>query len=293
MSESLNARIDTTLTTRAGITTAATHILETLPDASELAISQAIQQAITEDQALHDQGWYNPPPAGIGILFAEATSPARLSYDSLRNESNWPQSDSFRTQETVGFVYASPVHKATGMIGDFGFTFYQGQDEAVQKHMVNCLEALEVAAGYAAVGMAFRDLHAATQDEFEKRQLHNDRMITFNDPLGGTNLGHTVPWTYETPTQEEQAIIDKADLNVLKDVIAHKRLYINHGETFTIPENIIFTLEARLESKSEPKLPSIYYHIMVVFKDGAKTLVCNFNPVFESLGMDFIRSKNE
>ena len=38
-----------------------------------------------EENVIAD-GWYNPPPYGMAVLFGD-----RVSFDSLRNEDNWPK----------------------------------------------------------------------------------------------------------------------------------------------------------------------------------------------------------
>ncbi|MEK7092305.1 MAG: hypothetical protein AAB907_01635 [Patescibacteria group bacterium] len=48
---------------------------------------------------LFPDGWYTPPPHGIGVLFGNGSNFMRTNHRSLRPEENWPKSDIFWTKK--------------------------------------------------------------------------------------------------------------------------------------------------------------------------------------------------
>lgn len=187
-------------------------------------------------------------------------------------------------------IYASPIDRATGVIGDWGGTIYRGDDSAARAHFQNCLVAMEQALDRIAPGMQFREVHDIAQSIFKERHLTNRRTVTLTDRIG-TNIGHTIPWSYENPTEGEMILIRGGRFDPLKDAISRKRIYVNRKETFVIPGTIAFTLEARLEDLENPNLPNVFFHYIVTFENSSKKILANFNIVFEAVGMDYLKSK--
>ncbi len=260
-------------------------------DISEKQFATIIGAHIRDNSDLHHEGWYAPPPNGISALFSRSNDFDRLKYDTLRKEEHWPQEEFKLLKESAGALYASPIHRVTGTIGDFGMTVYRGNNKNVQSHLVNCLNTLEQAAGLAQIDMEFRELHDLAQKLFKENSLHNALTVTRTDPVG-TNLGHTIPWSYEEPTAGEQNVINGQSLNDLRNLISNKRVHVNRVEQFKIPLNIAFTLEARLESSVDRLMPNTYFHLIITFKNGNKKILTNFNELFFALGMNsYITSK--
>jgi hypothetical protein len=290
-SETSQTVIEACLTTRSWLSGVTSSVLKIYPEISEEEFATAIMAEIKANSNLFPEGWYAPPPGGVAALFGDSDSFERLKFDTLRREKYWPRKEQTLTQRSAGLVYASPIDKSTGAIGDFGMTIYRGEDKAVHAHLSDCLTALERSSECAEEGMEFRELHDLSQKVFMDSGLHNARTITWTDAVG-TNLGHTVPWSYEEPTDDERAILNAAEADARIDLISKKRLFINRLETFKIPKNIAFTLEARLENTSDPVLPNSFFHLVIAFKNGVRTVSSNFNEVFATLGMDsYIKSK--
>jgi hypothetical protein len=259
---------------------------------SEEQCRDALLRGLEQLPEFHSTGWYDPPPAGIGVIFSnDSDGYKRSQFPTLRDKKYWPSAKSYWTKETVGMIYLSPVHKASGIISDFGVAFYLGKSKYVQDHLRNSLEATEDIAQRAEIGMTFKQLYAIAADILEERGLHNDWMITFNDPTHGSDYGHTIPWTYKLPTEAEQKIIKGEDFDGLRRLISTNRIYINPIEEFSIPENIAFSIEPRIGSKKDPNLPCGYYYCLVIFQNGQKKVVSNFNPIFDTLGITYMRSR--
>ena len=191
----------------------------------------------------------------------------------------------------MGIVYLSPVDKKSGIIGDMGLTIYNGGNKKIHEHLKHCLKVIEKIAEYTEVGMEFREIHNFAQDIFKKEELNNDRTLGITDS-SKTNIGHTIPWTYEAPNKLEQETISDGNMDLLKDIISKKRIHINQDEKFKVQYNIALTVEVRLEDNNNPSLPNVFYHLVVSFIDGQKTISTNFNEIFEIMKMNkYIISK--
>lgn len=266
--------------------------LQQNPRCSEVELHAALNAALSKHPDFYPTGWYEPPPQGAAVLFANADDQfERSKFPTLRTEFYWPKANYSRELETVGMIYVSPVHKATGLICDIGFNFYQGSDKKVQDHLRHSLETIEAIADIPEVGMAFNQLHGLAQSLVDKQGIHNNWMITMNDPTRGANFGHTLPWTSEEPTLDEQSVIDSGDFDKLKQIISRKRLFINPIEQTQIPETIAFSIEARLGSNEHPETSCGYYYMVVAFRAGEKTVVSNLKPIFEALDITYMKSR--
>lgn len=283
-------RINICAAIRAKMSNGVAELLMQPKDFSEIEFRDTLREKIEADKSLWPRGWYEPPPVGIAILFSNSDDYRRLQFDTLRKEEFWPSDNYSLKKESVGIIYASPVDRLTGIIGDWGGTIYRGSDLSVRAHFQNCLATMEQVLERIASGIQFREIHDITQSIFEKRHLTNRRTVTWTDE-SGTNLGHTIPWSYIDPTENETVLIQGDNFDSLKDLISHKRIYVNRQETFVIPETIAFTLEARLEDLENQNLPNVFLHYIVTFKSGVKEVLANFNTVFEAAGMDYIKSK--
>src|SRR5689334_5632246 len=95
--------------------------LVSLKNSSEKDVHDLILANMAKQKNIFPEGWYAPPPEGIGIIFDNSPF-ERLKYDSLRKEEFWPKDNLKFGVETVGMIYFSPVDKVTGTMGDIGFT---------------------------------------------------------------------------------------------------------------------------------------------------------------------------
>ena len=247
---------------------------------------------LAKNPNVYPEGWYAPPPSGVAALFGRPDDNyERLKFDTLRKEQFWPRPDKLLAKEGgVGIIYASPVDIESGIIGDFGISVCIGCDKKITGHLANCLSVLETVAEQAQIGMEFRELYHFAQKLFTRNGLTNARTITWTDKVG-TNIGHTVPWSYEEPDGLEQEIIQDKNFAKLSQIISEKRINLNRFEHFKIADDIAFTVEARLESLEDPLLPNVFYHMIVTYKNGKKKVLTNFNKVFDAFGMNGVRSR--
>ena len=88
---------------------------------------------LEQEENIIADGWYNPPKYGMAVLFG-----SRVSFDSLRNEDNWPKDIIMDWKNDMMYAYCSPVDKKTGIIGDMSITLYFGKDKRILDHINNC-----------------------------------------------------------------------------------------------------------------------------------------------------------
>jgi hypothetical protein len=246
---------------------------------SEIEIKEKILSEIKKHSEIYEEGWYSPPPSGISILLDKKPF-KRLKYDSLRKPEFWPKEDIKLEKESVGMFYFSSVNRISNMIGDIGFTFYRGENSEIKKHINKAYNAILEIAKHAQVGMTFSDL-CLFADNYLKDNFKITKWITkYSDPKG-MNLGHTIPGSYKMINFEES-------FEKIKSTITKDRIYIKEIENFKIPETCAFTLESRLEDINNPELPSVFFHFIVTFSKGEKTILKNFENIFKTVNMDYI-----
>lgn len=249
---------------------------------SEVEIREKIFSEIKNHNEIFSEGWYSPPPLGVTVLLDQKPF-KRLAYDSLRNPDFWPKKDLYLEKESVGMIFFSPVDRKTNMIGDIGFTLYRGDNKEIKEHIKKSYYTILEIAKYAQVGMTFSELCSFT-DNLVKNHFKITRWITkYSDPRG-MNLGHTVPGSY-----------DKIDFGKsfeeIRSTITKGRIYIKEIENFKIPKTCAFTVESRLEDLDKQYLPTVYFHFIVCFDNGEKTILENFSNIFKTVEMDYMNIK--
>lgn len=254
---------------------------ENVEGASEAEVRDRILANLAAHKEFYPKGWYDPPPGGVAVLFAEKPY-ERLNFASLRHPDFFPRADvRFNHKKTVGIVYASPVDRATGMIGDFSCTVYGGSNRRLQEHIRSTYEVVHTVAERAEVGMSLSALYSAAMRIFENQSRAVRWMTTTHDPLK-INLGHTIPGSFEKNSPHGDSF------ETAKAAIHSRRIYVNAVEEFQIPETCALSVEARLVDVSEPGLPNVCVHYIVTFLNGAKRILANFDPVFKVMGMGYL-----
>src|SRR3989344_1714664 len=245
---------------------------------SESAVRDAMSTAVKSDHNMFAAGWYDPPPGGFAVLFGE-TPVDRLKYDTLRDPKFFPRDDIYFTDETVAQLHLCPIDRESGLFGDFGGTIYRGHDSKIREHVKDVRDLIIEIAQHASVGMTFRDLFAYAQTRFAEKQKVIAWMSTVHDVMK-VNLGHTVPGSYQERTRF-------SSLEEAKEFIQKNRVFINKKQDFMIPATCAFTVEARLTDPSL-SLPNVYFHVIVCFSEGKKTVLTNFDDVFRAAEMQYM-----
>jgi hypothetical protein len=271
--------------------------LKNLLNSSEKQFSDRMLALHQTDPELFTSGWYDPPAGGVFALFGHPPEYHRLRGGSMRMPGSWPRDDLIFNDESVGMIYNSPVHKSSGLIGDYAATVYLGKSKGIQKHFVDCLQLFENIAEAAQVGMEFREYYQEAQQIMNKTDFsilpwpHVRSPEDVNQDLD-INFGHTIPWTHAVQTIEEEATIATGNMDVLKNLTSKKRLFASMLETFRIPPTIAFGVDFRIVKRNRPDLPPVYFYPAVIFNNGKKQIISNLDSIFKVTGMDkFIKSK--
>lgn len=257
--------------------------LTNLDGLSELKIKEKLVAEIKKHDEIFPDGWYNPPPAGIAVLLDKKPF-KRLQYESLRNPDFWPKTDLVLEKETVGLIFFSPINRGTGMIGDIGFTLYRGNNEKIKRHLKNTYAAVLQIAEQAKVGMGFDEICSFALALYKNKFSITRWVPISSDPNVAINLGHSVPGSFESNFSFGNSYEE------IKETIRTKRVPVIETEHFRIPETCAFTIESRLEDFNNPDMPSAYFHFIVCFDNGRKTILKNYNPIFTAVGMDYMNS---
>jgi hypothetical protein len=261
---------------------------------SELQLKDLWLQELRKNENLFPSGWYTSqppkgPPDGIGVLIGDEKKPGRLNYQSLRPSENHPQADIYFNHQTgLAYVYASPVDRETGTIGDWGMTFYAGKNSDIFEHLrrvysINCQIAKVIRPGKK-VSDVYQEACAIFKDE----KLTNN-VTSVTDPLG-INIGHSVPGTLEPYSEKKLATIKGDDWFAACKVISDERVFFNGTVDYVFKPGDCFTMEPRLTDLNEPNLPMVSFHTIIrITEDGARLLE-NFAPIFQETGMNYLQT---
>ena len=202
-------------------------LLETNTLISEILLRDQWLNQLRRNHLIYPEGWYLPPPYGIGILFGTEINYQRMNYQSLRPENSWPK-DSIFLDKNRGIIYVffSPVDKLTNMIGDWGMTIYFGKNPDIIEHLKFCLQLNYQVLEHVQVGMTLSELANFSNKLFLKQGLYNQ--VTSVTDTTGVNIGHTVPWSYENMSPEEIMTFKTKDWQKIITMINRKRKFFNH-----------------------------------------------------------------
>lgn len=268
-------------------------LLQTENPISEAQLRDDWLAEMRKNTKLYPDGWYDPPPSGIGVLFGTEENYSRMNYKSLRPEEMHPKDNIFLDREKgVVYIYASTVDKDTGMIGDWGMTLYFGDNPEIKKHLQQCLALNRQVFDHTEVGITtFAELTQYAYDTFSDLGLSNE-VTSITDPTG-VNIGHTVPGSYEDWTRGEIDIFNSGDWEKILTLIKNKRKFLSTQEALQVKPGMAFTIEQRLTKPANPIIPMSSFHTIAVFyPNGNKELLTNFDEVFKLISMDYMLNIN-
>lgn len=255
---------------------------------SEVSLRDAWLLGMRKSPSIFPDGWYLPPPHGMEMMFGLPDSP-RVRPKSTRPEEFWPRENIFLDKAaSIAQVYASPVDRTTAMMGDFGLTLYFGNNNEVISHIKNTFDVTQEIAESIEVGMKLKDIARHGHELMGKKGIDSS-LSSPTDPTG-TNIGHTIPFSYEDMTSEQVEILGGADWEKTLNMLSRARKFLNAIEETKVVAGMALTVEPRPEvpGKSE-SMPAAWFHTIVLFhKDGRKEILSGFNEVFEAVGMDYM-----
>ena len=210
--------------------------------------NQWLKNLMNETNIIAD-GWYNPPPKGMAVLFGN-----RVSFNTLRNENNWSNDTTINWNEDLLYAYCSPMDKLSGIIGDIAITLYFGKDKKIIEHIKNCHDAVQEIFNELDNIKDSQELFEYSQRIFAKHKLKNCIISkTDNTPL---DLGHTFPKLEYLQKKDSLTVEDKQN-------ISKARMFINENSNWNFTEEMQFTIEPQLISTENLDLPQISQHYLI------------------------------
>lgn len=264
-------------------------VLSSNEPVSEAQFRDKWLQELRKHKDIFPEGWYTPPPHGIGVLFATDRNVERLKFKSLRFEEYWPQNNIYLNKK-CGFamLYCSPVDRKSGIIGDFGMSIYFGKNKNIKEIIKKELNILYSIFNKVSVNMKLLDIHKIAKQEAEKNGFTNEWWISNTDPTG-TNYGHTIPGLLPEWNKKEINILNTENFQKIIKLINEGRRFVNAHEEIIIKPGLAFTIEPRALPKNNSKMPTIYFHTIALFKEGGgKELLTDFDEIFKLVGMSYM-----
>ncbi|MGH7870423.1 MAG: hypothetical protein ACREP9_22965, partial [Candidatus Dormibacteraceae bacterium] len=217
-----------------------------------------------------------------GIIVAIGNPPnyKRLEQPTYRSELAWPNPQYRMGPESLLFAYASPAHRATGLIGDLACSLYRGSDDALRTHLRNVWKITMQITQAAATGMTIAELYEQAGKLIVAGGFENN-IYSVNDDAS-TNIGHTLPWSNEPMSRTEQYVIEHGTAGEQADLISHKRRFVSPKEMLKISGDLALTIEPRL---NRPGLPTVGFHVVVAFEGREKVVITEFDSLFKLFGM--------
>ncbi len=246
---------------------------------SEVSLRNAWLNALRRENAILPDGWYVPPPHGIAVLFGNEDN-ERLNYDSLRSEEIWPREDHILDRDKgLLYAYASPVHKETGMIGDFGITLYFGSNPTVCNLLKTTLKINRDIKNSITSKQKLSDVYHNAETLLGRAGCRSNVRGVSSE--GRLNIGHTVPVLSKELMKEQQETI--------ASTISHARVFISDMEDLKIQNGMAFTIEPRPRFIEHPQLPMVSYHtICLVHEGGSTELLEDFDDLFRLANMEYM-----
>jgi hypothetical protein len=277
---------DTRKLTLSTLLVSLTSLLKSQKSFSELQLRDNWLANLRKNTTIFPDGWYIPPPHGIGALIGDTSKQSRTNYDNLRR---FTPLDTvyFDEQHPLLYAYASPVDKKTGIIGDSGGTFYRGTNPDIQQHLKRCFDITINVAKKINAGMTFADVFYITMDFANKYNFVNE-VISVTDP-STVNIGHTIPPGFSEWSKKEQAVVKQGNWQDILDIIRNKRIYVNAKEQTKLQPGTMVTIEPRFTVKDNPNIPMASYHTTLhIGKNGKIRLLTEFQSLFTLFGMDYM-----
>ncbi len=244
---------------------------------SEMEVANAWSKKLGMCEQVLPFGWYQPPPNGMSVMLAESKNFDRLSFQSLRDESNWPSSKFCYSDDSILYPYYSAIHRQTSMIGDYVATFYAGRDMRIREWYREVYYLTQRVIDKITFGISFLDIFEIAQQELSQLGAANN---TFSLSGGlAADIGHTVPFfgSADVPCYE-----DSTDSSTLSNLIANGREFISKESTYVIDKPTAFTIEPQC---LVPEYPMASFHTIVIVLEDRKLVVEKFRSIFDYFGM--------
>lgn len=223
---------------------------------TEVTFRDAWLDRLRATEQLTSNGWYEPPPLGMAVLFGHDEDPRRVSFKSLRLPEYAPGATEMVWNQGMMYAYCSPLDRTTGLACDFGVTLYFGRRPDVREHFKRAFSA--TAAILQEVGPHTRSaalLHRS-QDIFREAGLLNTiASVTDSVPL---DLGHSMPLL-----SPEELVNTRVLTGSQQQRLRDARRFISTSADWALSEEHQVTIEPQLVSAHRADLPQVSFHYVV------------------------------
>lgn len=262
-------------------------LLKSKKPISEVMLRDAWLFELRKHSKIFPDGWYIPPPHGLGVLFGTEKNVGRLYFKSLRKEKNYPRKDVFLNKKNgLVFLYAGPINR-DGIIGDMEMTLYFGSNKKIIDYLKLYYRLIKQIIDFAETGLTFRAVFEYSEKLFAKHRFVN-AIVSMTDPTS-KNIGHTIPFVVDEITLEEKNILKNKKWSELCKLVSNKRVFLNAKEKIEIIPNMAFTIEPGVKMRDREDMPFIAFHTTVlIHENGEKELLTNFDKIFKLVGMTYM-----
>ncbi len=251
---------------------------------SEIDLRDRWLEELRKHKAIYPDGWYITPAFGTVVIFAtdKDGNKSRLNYESFRKVCL--RNDIFLDRKRgLVYVYASPVDRKTGIIGDFGITIYFGSNKAIIKNLKRTLKLNQSIFSSVKVRSSFSNIFSNATVLMKNMGFVNKATSVTN--AGKANIGHSVPFL----NNKEWKNIKSKSWEEIKDFLSLKRVFVNSQEQTLLMPGMVITIEPEVRVKKHPQIPILSYHTIGLFgEDGNKKLLTNFEEIFNLAKMDYM-----
>jgi methionine aminopeptidase len=264
-------------------------VLKSKEEISEGQFRDLWHQYLYKNNSLFENGWYLPPKYGLGVIFAKDNdgNESRLNHSNLR-QMQASYDINLDRKNGIIYLYASPIDKESGIIGDIALTLYFGNDSTIIKHLKTCFDINYEIFDKIKVGMSFSQIHKFANDLIYQKGLTND-IECITDPNGKKVIGHTIPFSNEKMTDAEIQIYSTNEFEKINEMISKKRKYLKNEEDLIVNNGMAFTIEPREKQKKNSLIPMVSYHnIALIHEDGKKELLSGYEEIFRLAKMDYM-----
>lgn len=243
---------------------------------SEKQLADKWMNKIQENPIIRNCGWYLPPPNGMSILIGNAPNYDRLRYNSLRESENWPSSQIIYSNSSIIYPYFSAVDRDTLLIGDFVGTFYRGNDLNIRNWIKTAFKLTLQIANFIQPGQRVSDIYNFAQEVFNSLGVSNN---TYSQSGGlAADIGHSIPGLVDN-----WEIISTGSSNEdIALLVSKGRWFISKENNTVLGNDFGLTIEPQLITS---ELPMASFHVLVLVANGKKTIVTEFDSLFEYFGM--------
>jgi hypothetical protein len=235
-------------------------------------------ERLRAEPSLSTNGWYEPPPDGMAVLFAHDAEVGRVGFESLRPEAFWPSATKMDWSRGVMYGYCSPVAISEGLPADFALTLYFGENRRVRRHFQDAVAVTHEVIDTVTPETESRALFDLSEALFRERGFRsNVASITDSVPV---DLGHTLP------RLDERFLDGNRELNAAaRESVRHARRFVSESSDWPLAGAGQVTVEPRLVSREDPGLPQISLHYVLAFDADGVSLLNECDALLRDFGL--------